>query len=86
MMKKSCLISVLLLVCIMLFSACTPSGNNSTTGNTSPNDPACLDIYYLADDAGSVHIINSFKSTTADITVNATGFKSVEEMDTRIAA
>ena len=86
MMKKSCLISVLLLVCIMLFSACTPSGNNSTTGNTSPNDPACLDIYYLADDAGSIHIINSFKSTTADITVNATGFKSVEEMDTRISA
>ena len=85
-MKRMCRLVLVILSTLALLSACTPSGNTGTTGNTSPSEPACLDIYYLADDACSVHMIQSFQSSTADITVNATAFNSVEEMDTRIAA
>ena len=85
-MKKSLFISVLLFVCIILFSGCTPGGTNSTTVTTKPDVSGSIDIYYLADDACSIHILKSFKSSTADVTINATGFSSVEEMDTRIAA
>jgi len=85
-MKKFALISALLLLCIMLLPACTPSQENGTTAATTPSGPISLDIYYLADDASSIHILKSFQSATADITINATGFTSISEMDTRIAA
>ena len=71
------MMTVLIMCSAMILGGCAgkePVGNpaDTTVGE------CVLDIYYLADDAGSIHIINSFKSTTADITVNATGFKSVE--------
>ena len=85
-MKKLRLFLSVLMSVLLLFSGCMPGQKNDTTETKNTDAPVSLEIYYLADDASSIHIINSFKSTTVDITVNATGFASVEEMDTRIAA
>ena len=83
-----------LLWCIMLLSACTPGKTNDTTEITDPGDhageaaeqkePVTLDVYYWAEHVHSSYILNTFRSE--NITINATAFSSLEEMDTRIAA
>ena len=95
-MKKFVFLTALLLVCAMLFSACGPKQVDNPTEPTDSSEPvaesteaeetATLDIYYLADDACSHYMVNSFNYFTDDVTVNATAFASIEEMDTRIAA
>jgi len=91
-MKKFISITLLLSWCLMLFSGCGPKQAEETepsepvtTESTGPDDTATLDIYYLADDACSHYIVNSFDYFWDDVTVNATAFASVEEMDARIA-
>lgn len=92
-MKRLVSITTWLLLCIMLLSACTPGKANNTPKTTVPSDlageatkqddPVSLDIYYLEDDACSFYIAKTFYAK--DVTVNATAFSSLEEMDTRIA-
>lgn len=91
-MKKFISITLLLSWCLMLFSACGPKQAEETepsepvtTESTDSEETATLDIYYLADDACSHYIVNSFDFFTDGITINATEFASIEEMDTRIA-
>ena len=92
-MKRLVSIITWLLLCIMLLSACTPGKISDTSETTELSDPAgevtkqddpvSLDIYYLEEDACSFYIAKTFYAK--DVTVNATAFSSLEEMDTRIA-
>ena len=97
-MKKCITIILLVFWCLMLFSGCGPKQAEVTepsepvttesTGpeETAPEEIATLDIYYLADDTCSHYMVNSFNYFMDDVTVNATAFASIEEMDPRIAA
>jgi len=70
------------LVCVcFVFAAC---GNSQTNTPTDPQKTA-LEIYYLSEDASATHIVSSYKRGASDITVNATAFSNIEEMDLRLS-
>ena len=80
-MKKIGSILIILLCFVLLFSACA---NNQTDAPTDPQKTA-LEIYYLSEDASATYIVNSYKRKASDITVNATAFSNIEEMDLRLS-
>ena len=89
MRKLLCLIvSLCLLAALGGCTGDTPEESTlQTTESTAPEEPRELDIYYLRETISTARsVVQKYALSHPNVSVNATAFSSIEEMDLQIAS